>query len=66
LARATGATYIIGTVPGFDWCKVQQTPEGLRDPVLAGMGPRAFQWHSDTFTLPAGAVQLAGSSATAA
>jgi GMP synthase-like glutamine amidotransferase len=30
------------------------TPEGQKDPILAGLGPRAriMQWHEDTFDLP--------------
>lgn len=64
LARAYGATNHIGTAPEFGWCALALTPAGHADPVLSGMGPRSFQWHSDTFTLPAGAVHLAGSAAT--
>ena len=61
LARAYGAENHIGTAPEFGWCTVALTKEGAADPVLraaAGSFP-IFQWHSDTFTLPDGAVRLA-------
>lgn len=61
LARAYGAENLIGTAPEFGWCTVALTAEGAGDPVLSaadGAFP-IFQWHSDTFTLPEGAVRLA-------
>ena len=61
LARAYGAENRIGTAPEFGWCTISTTKEGAADPVLsaaAGAFP-IFQWHSDTFTLPEGAVRLA-------
>jgi GMP synthase (glutamine-hydrolysing) len=63
LARAFGAQNILGAAPEFGWCNVTLTEAGAADPVL-GTLPRSFpiyQWHSDTFTLPDGAVQLATS-----
>lgn len=62
LARAYGAENLIGTAPEFGWRDVALTPEGAADPVLAGAGARfpIFQWHDDTFTLPRGAIRLAG------
>jgi GMP synthase (glutamine-hydrolysing) len=67
LARAHGAANDIGTAPEFGWCDVALTDAGSNDPVLAGVDARfpIFQWHSDTFTLPAGATHLAGSSTAA-
>jgi GMP synthase-like glutamine amidotransferase len=64
MARGFGAQNLIGTAPEFGWCKVQLTPEGLADPVLSAAGAEfpIFEWHSDTFTLPQGAIRLAGSS----
>ena len=65
LARAYGAENLIGTAPEFGWCSVALTAEGAADPVLsaaAGAFP-IFQWHSDTFTLPDGAVRLAANAA---
>jgi GMP synthase-like glutamine amidotransferase len=61
LARAFGAENHLGTAPEFGWQQVQLTPEARADAVLGAL-PEAFpifQWHSDTFTLPEGAAQLA-------
>jgi len=66
-ARAFGGTNHIGTAPEFGWTEVQLTAEGQNDPVLGGL-PNSFpifQWHSDTFTLPQGALHLATSSGAA-
>jgi len=65
MARAYGADNLIGVAPEFGWQTVALTPEGLGDPVLAAAGEtfRTFQWHDDTFTLPRGAVRLAGNDA---
>ncbi|MDZ4088744.1 MAG: type 1 glutamine amidotransferase [Tabrizicola sp.] len=67
LARAFGAENHLGTAPEFGWVDVSLTDAGRADPVLSQV-PQTFpifQWHSDTFTLPEGAVHLAHS-ATAA
>jgi GMP synthase (glutamine-hydrolysing) len=64
LARAFGGTNIIDAAPEFGWCDLVPSDAGRADPVLAGMGQRSFQWHSDTFTLPQGAVHLASSATT--
>jgi GMP synthase-like glutamine amidotransferase len=66
LARAFGAENRLGVAPEFGWCDVTLTDEARADPVLGAL-PATFpiyQWHSDTFTLPAGATRLA-TSATA-
>ena len=66
LARGFGAENLLGAAREFGWQDVALTAAGRADPVL-GAQPEIFpifQWHSDTFTLPAGAVHLA-SSATA-
>jgi GMP synthase (glutamine-hydrolysing) len=63
LARAFGAENHLGTAPEFGWVDVSLTEAGRSDPVLSqvsGTFP-IFQWHSDTFTLPPGAVHLASS-----
>ncbi len=63
LARAYGADNHLGTAPEFGWVDVSLTDKGRADPVLASV-PQTFpifQWHSDTFTLPAGAIHLAQS-----
>jgi GMP synthase (glutamine-hydrolysing) len=66
LARAFGAENHLGTAPEFGWTDVTLTDAGRADPALSAV-PQTFpifQWHSDTFTLPAGATHLA-TSATA-
>ncbi len=65
LARAFGATNLIGAAPEFGWQDVDLTDEGAADPVLRVAAARfpIFQWHDDTFTLPAGAIRLAGNEA---
>jgi GMP synthase (glutamine-hydrolysing) len=63
LARAYGAENHLGTAPEFGWTDVTLTAEGRNDPVLSQV-PQSFpifQWHSDTFTLPDGALHLAQS-----
>lgn len=64
LARAFGGKNQIGGAREFGWCPVSLTDEGAADPVLRH-APRdfsIFQWHDDTFSLPAGALHLALSS----
>jgi len=47
----------------FGWRRVTPTAAGVADPVIGhlGGGAEIFQWHSDTFTLPAAAEHLAAS-----
>lgn len=61
LARGFGAANLLGAAPEFGWREVRATAAGRADPLLAAAGDRfrTFQWHSDTFTLPGGAVHLA-------
>ena len=61
LARGAGAENHIGTTPEFGWHDVDLTEAGRADPVLSHLPARftIFEWHSDTFTLPPGAVHLA-------
>lgn len=68
LARAYGAQNLLGAAPEFGWCALRLTPDGQRDPVFAALPAtfRSFQWHSDSFTLPEGAVHLAQSDVAAA
>jgi len=63
LARGLGAENRLGIAPEFGWCEVALTEAGRADPVLGARGAAfpIFQWHSDTFTLPQGAVHLATS-----
>lgn len=65
LARAFGAENHLGVAREFGWCGVRLTPAGTDDAVLGHLPPEfpIFQWHSDTFSLPEGAVHLAGSAA---
>jgi GMP synthase (glutamine-hydrolysing) len=61
LARAFGAENHLGTTPEFGWVDVSLTDAGRADPVFSVL-PESFpvvQWHSDTFSLPQGAVRLA-------
>jgi GMP synthase (glutamine-hydrolysing) len=61
LARGYGAQNHLGTAPEFGWQQVRLTGAGAADPVT-GVLPAdfpIFQWHSDTFTLPEGAIHLA-------
>lgn len=66
LARAFGATNLIGTAPEFGWQNIKLTDEAASDPVMAALPSDfpIFQWHDDTFTLPDGAVRLAANDAT--
>lgn len=63
LARAYGAENHLGTAPEFGWVDVALTDAGRADPVLSQVPASfpIFQWHSDTFSLPEGAVHLAQS-----
>ncbi len=67
LARSYGSDNLIGAATEFGWHEIQPTEEGLADPLLSAVGGPfpIFQWHSDTFTLPHGAVRLAGNAAAA-
>lgn len=66
LARGYGAQNILGRPLEFGWKDVRPTPAGLSDPLIGALGERApiFHWHSDTFSLPPGAVRLAESDQT--
>ncbi|WP_267551315.1 type 1 glutamine amidotransferase [Rhizobium rhizogenes] len=66
LARAYEADNLIGTAHEFGWKTVGLTEEGKADPLLTGVGDQftIFEWHGDTFTLPAGAVRLATNGVT--
>ncbi len=63
LARGYGAENRLGVAPEFGWCDVALTEAAQADPVLSALPPTfpIFQWHSDSFTLPEGAVHLAQS-----
>jgi GMP synthase (glutamine-hydrolysing) len=67
LARGCGAVNRVGGAPEFGWCEVRRTAAGATDPVLSAAPESfpSFQWHSDTYTLPPGAVHLAEGDAVA-
>jgi len=61
LAHVLGAPIRRHTQPEIGWYELQTTAAGRDDPVFSALGERSrvFQWHSFTFDLPSGAVQLA-------
>ncbi len=61
LARAFGAAVTRAPVRELGFVPVWPTAAAASDPLLAGLNPgdRFFQWHEDTFDLPAGATLLA-------
>ncbi len=61
LAMSQGATVRHHHEQEIGWYSVELTPEGQADPLLGTAAPEqtVFQWHGDTFALPAGAVRLA-------
>jgi len=65
LSVVLGGTVTRNPVPEIGWFKVEMTPEGREEPVLAGFPPSfyAFHWHGDTFSTPPGAVHAALSAA---
>ena len=67
LSVALGGSVSRNPVPEIGWFKVEMTPQGLAEPVFAGMPQSyyAFHWHGDTFSIPPGAVHAASSAACA-
>ena len=63
VARAAHAAVYPSPSPEIGWFDVELTGDAADDPVLSVLPPRfeAFQWHSYTYDLPAGAVELARS-----
>ena len=63
LALAAGAPVMLAPESEIGWLPVELTDAAADDPVLGGLPRRfdAFQWHSYTYGLPAGAVELARS-----
>ncbi len=67
IAHVLGARVYAGGQKEVGWYEVDMTPEGMEDDVFKSLSPngearaQVFQWHGDTFELPAGAVRLASS-----
>jgi GMP synthase-like glutamine amidotransferase len=63
LAAAAGAEVRRAARPEIGWFPVERTEAGAADPLLSALPARfdAYQWHSWTFTLPDGAIELARS-----
>lgn len=63
LAKALGAKVYPNGTKEIGWYKIELTPEANDDALFGGCERRqtVFQWHGDTFDLPAGAVHLARS-----
>ena len=61
LARAHGGDNLLNYTREFGWQDVSLTSEGQVDPVLGALPEHfdIFEWHVDSFTLPAEAVHLA-------
>jgi len=66
IARAFGGGNLLGLPVEFGWREVLPTTAGRDDPVVRTLGSGApqFHWHSDTVTLPDGALHLATSAMT--
>lgn len=63
LAECLGGTVFPNEFVELGWCDVSLTPAGTISPVFDGVPEKftIFQWHSDHYTLPPGAIRLAGS-----
>jgi len=61
MARALGSAVRPNAVREIGWYRVGLTEDGRISPLFAGLPAElsVFQWHGDTFDLPAGAVHLA-------
>src|SRR5262245_17436193 len=65
IAKALGAPVSANGGKEIGWYEVSPTPAAKEDPLFRDFDEveKIFQWHSDTFELPAGAVPLATSRA---
>jgi GMP synthase (glutamine-hydrolysing) len=63
MARAMGALNLAGAADEIGWMPIELTAAGRASCLAALAGEPVFQWHSDTFELPAGATHLARSAA---
>lgn len=66
VARAFGGRNLLDLPVEFGWREVIPTMDGREDPVLKELqtGRPQFHWHTDTVSLPEGAVHLATSAMT--
>jgi GMP synthase (glutamine-hydrolysing) len=64
IAKALGTRVYKGPVKEIGWYDISLTEEGTKDPVFQGFPASfsAFQWHGDTFEIPAAGRLLATSS----
>lgn len=64
IAKCLGAEVRAAARKEIGWHRVRFTDDGLADPLFAGLDREetVFQWHGETFDLPAGAEWLAESS----
>jgi GMP synthase (glutamine-hydrolysing) len=65
MARAAGGRVYRGKTKEIGWHRIRLSAEGRRDALFSGFPEEftVFQWHGDTFDLPAGATLLASSNA---
>jgi GMP synthase-like glutamine amidotransferase len=71
MAKALGAAVYKGPAPEIGWMEIELGEEGLRDPLMkkmisdmpagANRNLPVFQWHGETFDIPAGGQRLASS-----
>ncbi len=67
IAHVLGSRVYPGSRKEIGWSEVELTRDGLKDPGMSALTipgrdrAQVFQWHGDTFDLPAGAVCLASS-----
>jgi GMP synthase (glutamine-hydrolysing) len=61
MASALGSSVYRGPTNEIGYRSVEPTDAGAASPVRHVSGVPVFQWHSDTFDLPAGVTRLAGS-----
>ncbi|MGE5416808.1 MAG: type 1 glutamine amidotransferase [Acidobacteriota bacterium] len=65
IARVMGAEVTRNEHQEIGWFSVAMTSDGIRSEVFSALPPSliVFQWHGDTFSIPKGAVRIAGSEA---
>ena len=63
IAKTLGADVHASEQKEIGWYDLQPTLDAAKDPVLKALGEteKVFQWHGDTFDIPASAVHLAAS-----